>query len=116
MRLLPRRLTLASLKAAIGLVDDIGPAAAADYPAVAMAQLQRLQAIANLHGRAPASFVLVECVGRSLVRPTPPLRGGALEVKISEPGTRCPFSTHCGQSLAIPEQPATTTSCVVRKT
>jgi hypothetical protein len=44
-------LALASLKAAVRLVDDVGPAATANHPAIAMTRLQRLQGIANLHGR-----------------------------------------------------------------
>jgi hypothetical protein len=46
-----RALALASLEAAIRLVDDVGPAATANHPAIAMTRLQRLQGIANLHGR-----------------------------------------------------------------
>jgi len=53
---LPRSLALPRLEAAVGLVDDVGAAAAADHPAIPVARLERLQAVANLHGRAPASF------------------------------------------------------------
>ena len=48
---LPRSLALAGFEAAIRLVDDVGPSATANHPAIAMARLQRLQGIANLHGR-----------------------------------------------------------------
>ena len=54
-------LALTRLEAAVRLVDDIGPAAAADDSAVPVARFQRLQAIANLHGRAPASFSQFTC-------------------------------------------------------
>ena len=54
----PRGLALARFEAAVGLVDDIGPAAAADHAAIAVARLQRLQAVANLHGaRLPLRLV-----------------------------------------------------------
>ena len=54
---------LARLEAAVRLVDDVGPAAAADDAAVPVARFERLQAVANLHGRAPASFFQSRVVG-----------------------------------------------------
>ncbi len=44
-------LALARFEAAIRLVDDVGAATAADHPAIAVARLERLEGIANLHGR-----------------------------------------------------------------
>jgi hypothetical protein len=43
-------LALASLEAPVRLVDDVRASAAADNPAIAVARLERLQAVANLHG------------------------------------------------------------------
>jgi hypothetical protein len=43
-------LALASLEAPVRLVDDVRASAAADYAAIAVARLERLQAVANLHG------------------------------------------------------------------
>jgi hypothetical protein len=43
-------LALASLEAPVRLVDDVRSSAAADYAAIAVARLERLQAVANLHG------------------------------------------------------------------
>ena len=42
-------LPLTRLEAAVGLVDHIGPAAAANNPVVAVAAFERLEAVANLH-------------------------------------------------------------------
>src|SRR3546814_7677789 len=42
---------LAGLEAAVGLVDDVGAAAAADHAVVAVAILERLEGIADLHDR-----------------------------------------------------------------
>jgi len=53
---LPRSLALPRFEAPVRLVDDVGAATAANHPAVAVARLQRLEAIANLHGRAACSF------------------------------------------------------------
>jgi hypothetical protein len=44
-------LALAGLEAAIGLVDDVGAATATDHAIVAMPALERLERVANLHGR-----------------------------------------------------------------
>jgi hypothetical protein len=49
-------LALPRFEPSVRLVDDVGAPATTDYAAVPVARLQRLQAIANLHGRAPASF------------------------------------------------------------
>ena len=54
-------LALPRLEPSIRLVDDVGTAAATDDAAVPVARLQGLQAIANLHGRAPASLDLFRC-------------------------------------------------------
>jgi hypothetical protein len=43
-------LALARLEAAVRLVDDVGAPAPTDHAAIAMARLERLQAVANLHG------------------------------------------------------------------
>src|SRR5690606_3764686 len=43
------RSALAGLEAAIGLVDHIDPAAAADHAVVAVAALERLEAVDDLH-------------------------------------------------------------------
>src|SRR3546814_19122969 len=45
-----RASALARLEAAVGLIDDIVPATAANHPVIPVAVLQRLQAVANLHG------------------------------------------------------------------
>src|SRR6476620_2335345 len=52
----PRPSALARLEAAVGLVDDVGAAPAADHAAVAMARLEGLERVADLHGlkRLPA--------------------------------------------------------------
>src|SRR3546814_12308580 len=42
---------LAGLEPPVRLVDHIGAAAAADDPAVAVTRLERLERVANLHGR-----------------------------------------------------------------
>src|SRR5688500_15535982 len=63
-------LALASLKAAVRLVDDVGPAATANHPAIAVTRLQRLQGIANLHGR-DACLRVSWVVGGSVNRRTP---------------------------------------------
>jgi hypothetical protein len=47
----PKGLTLAGLEAAVGLVDHIGAAMTAHDLAIAMASLQALEAVANLHGK-----------------------------------------------------------------
>ena len=44
-------LALARLEAAVGLVDDVGAAAAADHAIIAMPVLERLDRVADLHGR-----------------------------------------------------------------
>ena len=44
-------LALPRLEPTIRLVDDVRAAATANHPAIAMTRLQRLQGIANLHGR-----------------------------------------------------------------
>ena len=44
-------LALPRLKPTIRLVDDVSTATTANHPAIAMTRLQRLQRIANLHGR-----------------------------------------------------------------
>src|SRR3546814_16243116 len=49
---------LARLEAAVGLVDHIGPAAAANQAIVPVAVLQRLQAVENLHGLDRKNVVL----------------------------------------------------------
>src|SRR3954468_9753162 len=59
----PRLLALARLEPAVRLVDDVGAPTAADHAAIPVARLERLQAIANLHGRAPASFYSARVVG-----------------------------------------------------
>jgi hypothetical protein len=46
----PLGLALASLEAPVRLVDDVGAPATADHAAIAVARLERLQAVANLHG------------------------------------------------------------------
>ena len=73
-------LALTRLEAAVCLVDDVGPPTAANHPAIAMARLQRLEAIANLHGRAACSF---SCFSKLLgvVKPGAPLEGQGSEVK-----------------------------------
>jgi len=58
---LRRSLALPRFEAAVRLVDDVCAAAAADDAAIPVARLKRLQAIANLHGRAPASSLLAGC-------------------------------------------------------
>ena len=45
-----QQLALTSLEATVGLVDDIRPSAAANYAAIAVTVLQRLEAVADLHG------------------------------------------------------------------
>src|SRR3954470_2937917 len=47
---------LARLEAAVGLVDDVGAAPATDHAAVAVARLEGLERVADLHGlkRLPA--------------------------------------------------------------
>src|SRR5207244_2133282 len=77
-------LALASLEAAVRLVDDVGAAAAADHAAIPVARLQRLQAIANLHGRAPASFSYC-CVVGLVQEPAAHLESGPAEVKARIP-------------------------------
>jgi hypothetical protein len=42
-------LPLARLEAAVGLVDHIGPATAANHAVIAVAVLERLEAVANLN-------------------------------------------------------------------
>src|SRR5205085_2810694 len=73
-------LALTSLEASVRLVDDVGAAAAADHAAIPVARLQRLQAIANLHGRAPASFSYC-CVVGLVQEPAAHLESGPAEVK-----------------------------------
>jgi hypothetical protein len=46
----PGRLALARLKAAVRLVDDVRAATTADNAAIAVARLERLQAVTDLHG------------------------------------------------------------------
>jgi hypothetical protein len=46
----PPDLALASLEAPVRLVDDVRASAAADYASIAVARLERLQAVADLHG------------------------------------------------------------------
>src|SRR5436305_15304180 len=45
-----RASALARLEAAVGLVDDLGAAPAADHAAVAVARLEGLERVADLHG------------------------------------------------------------------
>ena len=45
-----RGLALASLETPVRLVDHVGAPTAADHAAIAVARLERLQAVANLHG------------------------------------------------------------------
>src|SRR4051812_49630969 len=69
---------LARLEAAVGLVDDVGTAPAADHAAVAVTRLEGLERIADLHGlkRLPVSkrCFCGEMRGAHLV-------GGASQVK-----------------------------------
>src|SRR4051794_4071482 len=63
-------LALARLEAAVGLVDDVGAAPAADHAAVAVARLEGLQGVADLHGsgRLPVwSDCLLEKRGAPLI-------------------------------------------------
>ena len=46
-------LALASFKALLRLVDDVGTAATADHPVIPVTVLERLERIANLHDRLP---------------------------------------------------------------
>src|SRR5215217_3241110 len=46
----PRGLALARFEPAIRLVDDVSAAAPTDHAAIAVARLERLQAVADLHG------------------------------------------------------------------
>src|SRR4051794_21569936 len=99
-----RRLALPRFEAPVRLVDDVGAAAAADHSAVPVARLQRLQAIANLHGRAPAR---VSCFRLSdwSIGPAAHLRTEGCQVK--RPALRAGFavvarwrSTFCCSSAA----------------
>src|SRR5690606_3123972 len=47
---------LARLEAAVGLVDHVSPAAAADHAVVAVAALERLEAVDDLHGSIPKKY------------------------------------------------------------
>lgn len=44
-------LALAGLEATVGLVDDVSAAAAADHAVIPVTALERLERIADLHGR-----------------------------------------------------------------
>jgi hypothetical protein len=46
----PGALALACFEPAIRLVDDVSAAAPTDHAAIAVARLERLQAVADLHG------------------------------------------------------------------
>ena len=81
---LRRSLALPRFEAAVRLVDDVGAAAAADDAAVPVARLKRLQAIANLHGRAPASFSSCGLFGM-VQEPAAQLESGAGQVKAGPP-------------------------------
>src|SRR3546814_8009833 len=63
---------LAGLEPPVRLVDHIGAAAAADDPAVAVTRLERLERVANLHGRVSLMQNLVVFEGAAL------MSGGAL--------------------------------------
>src|SRR4051812_49997589 len=57
---------LARLEAAVGLVDDVGAAPTADHAAVAVARLEGLERVADLHGlkRLPVAAMLCgKCEG-----------------------------------------------------
>src|SRR5689334_14004520 len=83
----PRRLSLARLEAAVRLVDDVGAAAAADHAAIPVARLKRLQAIANLHGRAPARVSLY-IVGKGPRRTGGPPRDGGRPSQGARPSAK----------------------------
>ena len=58
---------LARLEAAVGLVDDIGTAAAADHAVIPVTVLQRLQRVADLHGSAFVQVIL--CFAKNEAQP-----------------------------------------------
>src|SRR4051812_10816336 len=71
---------LARLEAAVGLVDDVGAAPAADHAAVAVARLEGLERVADLHGlkRLPVFAMLFsEMRGAHLVRGAAQVKPGA---------------------------------------
>src|SRR3954466_14749155 len=68
---------LARLEAAVRLVDDVGAAPAADHAAVAVARLEGLQGVADLHGlkRLPdLSSIVPEKRGAHLVSERPQVK------------------------------------------
>jgi hypothetical protein len=52
------RLALARLEARVGLVDDINPAAAADYAAILVPDLHRFQRVNDFHGLNPSVMLV----------------------------------------------------------
>ena len=85
-------LALPRFEAAVGLVDDVGAAAAANDTAVPVARLQRLQRIANLHGRAPASCSRVLLLGMVQRTGGSPRERRSCEVKASAVGSATPMA------------------------
>src|SRR4051812_50146967 len=64
---------LARLEAAVGLVDDVGAAPAADHAAVAVARLQGFERVADLHGLERLPDICLGCAGKARRPPS----GGA---------------------------------------
>src|ERR1700712_4321761 len=76
-------LALARLEAAVGLVDDVGAAPAADHAAVAMARLQGFERVADLHGLERLPDICLGCAGKARRPP----RGRAPPSQASAPGS-----------------------------
>jgi hypothetical protein len=90
------RLALARLEPPVRLVDDVGAAAAADDTAIPVARLERLQAVANLHCRAPASFFQCSCCSEMVREPAAPLERGRSQVK-----AHCCSRTHARRYAVV---------------
>src|SRR3546814_16517808 len=94
---------LAGLEPPVRLVDHIGAAAAADDPVVAVTRLERLERVANLHGRVSLMQNLVVIEGAAL------MSGGALSPaartvtvrKQPENHPHTPKTTGKGQGLCV---------------
>src|SRR5262249_29876580 len=86
------RLALAGLVAAIGLVDDVGPAPAPHHAVVAMALAQSRERILDLHGK--ASIV----AGGDLAPGDKRLSGAGRTIKSAASGVNEPLPIGCDQS------------------
>src|SRR5689334_25159053 len=93
-------LALPRFEPAVRLVDDVGAATPTDHAAIAVARLERLQAVANLHG-ARLSLRLVWSKIRKAAPTGQPLAARLSENRLARQGSALRFGL--GRRERVPE-------------